>query len=53
VGEPGADAASLGAALAQRIKHRIGVTARVEVVAPRSLERSLGKARRISDERGR
>jgi phenylacetate-CoA ligase len=53
VGEPGDDAASLGAALAQRIKHRIGVTARVEVVAPHSLERSLGKARRISDERGR
>jgi phenylacetate-CoA ligase len=52
VGEPGADAAaSLGAALAQRIKHRIGVSARVEVVAPHSLERSLGKARRISDER--
>jgi phenylacetate-CoA ligase len=53
VGEPGDDAASLGAALARRIKHRIGVTARVEVVAPHSLERSLGKARRISDERGR
>ncbi len=53
VGEPGAGAvAALGAELAQRIKTRIGVTARVEVVAPRSLERSLGKARRISDQRG-
>jgi phenylacetate-CoA ligase len=52
VAEPGADATTaLGAELAERIKHRIGVTARVEVVAPHSLERSLGKARRISDER--
>jgi phenylacetate-CoA ligase len=53
VGEPGADAtARLGADLARRIKTRIGVTARVEVVPPRTLERSLGKARRISDQRG-
>jgi phenylacetate-CoA ligase len=53
VGEPGADAtARLGADLAERIKTRIGVTALVEVVAPRTLERSLGKARRISDQRG-
>ena len=37
--------------LAERIKHRIGVTARVEVLAPHALERSLGKAKRISDER--
>jgi phenylacetate-CoA ligase len=54
VGEPGADVlASLGSRLAERIKHRVGVTARVEVVAPHSLERSLGKAKRISDERPR
>jgi phenylacetate-CoA ligase len=53
VGEPGAEATDrLGAELAARIKTRIGVTARVEVVAPHSLERSLGKARRISDQRG-
>jgi phenylacetate-CoA ligase len=45
------NAASLGAALAERIKNRIGVTARVEVVAPRALERSTGKARRIEDRR--
>jgi phenylacetate-CoA ligase len=45
------DADSLGAALAGRIKNRIGVTARVEVVAPRALERSTGKARRIEDRR--
>ena len=42
---------ALGAALAARIKNRIGVTARVEVLAPHALERSLGKAKRISDER--
>jgi phenylacetate-CoA ligase len=42
---------SLGDELARRIKHRIGVTARVEVVEPHALERSLGKAKRISDQR--
>ena len=42
---------ALGARLAERIKNRIGVTARVEVLAPGSLERSLGKAKRISDQR--
>jgi phenylacetate-CoA ligase len=47
-GEAGA-AASLGSALAHRIKNRVGVTAGVEVVAPHSLERSTGKARRIED----
>ena len=40
---------ALGARLAERIKQRIGVTARVEVLPPHALERSLGKARRISD----
>ncbi len=53
VGEPDeASAATLAATLAGRIKHGIGVTARVEVVAPHALERSQGKARRISDQRG-
>jgi phenylacetate-CoA ligase len=42
---------ALGARLAERIKNRIGVTAQVEVLAPGSLERSLGKAKRISDQR--
>lgn len=42
---------ALGDALAVRIKNRIGVTARVEVLAPGALERSLGKAERISDRR--
>ena len=45
--------AGLGARLEDRIKQRIGVTARVEVVAPYALERSLGKAKRISDQRSR
>ena len=43
--------AGLADALADRIRQRIGVTARVEVLAPHALERSLGKAKRISDER--
>lgn len=43
----------LGAALADRVKHRVGVTVRVEVVPPHALERSLGKAKRISDQRRR
>jgi phenylacetate-CoA ligase len=43
----------LGRALEERIKQRIGVTARVEVLAPYALERSLGKAKRISDRRAR
>jgi len=47
------DDGSLGAALAARIKHRVGVTAKVEVLAPHSLERSTGKARRIEDRRAR
>ncbi len=41
----------LAGRLAHRVKGRIGVTAAVEVVPPGSLERSLGKAKRISDQR--
>ena len=41
----------LADALVDRIRQRIGLTARVEVLAPHALERSLGKARRISDQR--
>ena len=37
--------------LQSRVKHRVGVTIRAEVVAPHALERSLGKARRIEDQR--
>ncbi len=50
---PEGDRPSLAAALAGRIKHRIGVTAGVEVLQPDALQRSLGKAVRISDRRGR
>ena len=42
---------ALGDRLAHRIKERIGVTARVEVLPPYAVERSQGKARRILDER--
>jgi phenylacetate-CoA ligase len=36
---------------ARLIKDSIGVTATVEVCEPHELERSLGKAKRISDQR--
>ena len=39
------------APLALAIKERIGVTATVEVMAPGSIERSLGKAKRVIDRR--
>jgi phenylacetate-CoA ligase len=39
------------AELSRRIKERIGITASVEVLHPHALERSLGKAKRISDRR--
>lgn len=41
----------LGRVLEARIKERVGVSATVEVLAPHTLERSLGKAKRISDRR--
>ena len=47
------DAAALAGRLADRIKQRVGVTAGVEVLPPHALERSLGKAKRISDQRPR
>jgi phenylacetate-CoA ligase len=37
------------AQLAERVKHVIGVTAAVDVVEPDSLERSMGKAKRVLD----
>jgi phenylacetate-CoA ligase len=49
VPEHGRDA--LAARLSSLVKHRIGVTAKAEVLAPYALERSLGKAKRISDQR--
>lgn len=48
--EPGA-AERAGARLAEMVKQRIGVTIDVEVLAPNTLERSVGKARRIIDNR--
>jgi phenylacetate-CoA ligase len=40
-----------GAALAGLVKATIGVTVAVEVVPPEGIERSVGKMRRIVDER--
>jgi len=50
--ESAADHDALGRTLAEHVKANIGTTVRVEVLPPHSLERSLGKAKRISDERG-
>ena len=47
----GSELDALAAQLRERIKSRIGVTAGVEVLAPHALERSLGKAKRIVDQR--
>ena len=41
----------LGKRLSGLVKHRVGVTVRAEVLEPHALERSLGKAKRISDRR--
>ena len=46
-----ADGEAAGARLAHHIKSLIGVSARVQVSAPGSIERSVGKARRIVDKR--
>ena len=48
---PEAQWAEAGDVVAARIKHRVGVTAAVQVVAEGAVERSIGKARRIRDER--
>jgi phenylacetate-CoA ligase len=45
------DHPTAAAHLTRRIKDRIGVTATVEVLTPHALERSLGKAKRIKDNR--
>jgi phenylacetate-CoA ligase len=49
---PGADAAGSGAALASLAKETIGLAVAVDVVAPNTIERSLGKAVRVVDRRG-
>ncbi len=48
-----ADAAQATAELARLVKDRIGVSVAVDVVAPDGVERSLGKARRVLDQRTR
>src|SRR5438093_9706901 len=40
-----------GAALVRSVKESIGVTVKVEIVAPQGIERSGGKARRLIDQR--
>jgi phenylacetate-CoA ligase len=45
------DAAGAAAALAGQVKRTIGVTVAVEVLEPNGIERSLGKARRVVDNR--
>ena len=53
---PGSDKPHLrqgaGEHLSRLVKERIGVTASVAVVDANSLERSLGKAKRVVDKRG-
>ena len=46
-----ADADRAGAALVGQVKATIGVSVAVEVVEPEGIERSVGKMRRIVDER--
>jgi phenylacetate-CoA ligase len=51
---PGIDAAvgdQGGAALSKLVKNHIGVTVAVDVVDPGGIERSVGKMRRIIDNR--
>ena len=47
-----ADRVRLTRALSERVREAVGVTIAVDVVDPHSLERSLGKAKRIDDQRG-
>ena len=46
-----ADREALGGRLVQHVKDNVGTTVKVEVLGPHALERSLGKAKRISDQR--
>ena len=48
-----AEASAAGGLLAQRVKERIGVSVAVEVLDPDGVERSVGKMRRIVDDRPR
>jgi phenylacetate-CoA ligase len=48
---PTGERAALAEQLRRHVKSRVGVTTAVEVLDPQALERSLGKAKRISDRR--
>ena len=48
-----ASAAEAGATLSARVKNTIGVTVTTSVEAPGTIERSMGKMRRIVDHRPR
>jgi phenylacetate-CoA ligase len=48
---PGAEGSAAARSLEQRIKAHIGVTATVEIAEPGTVERSLGKAKRVIDRR--
>jgi phenylacetate-CoA ligase len=50
---PAEAAAAAGDSLRTAIKHRIGVTVHVDVLGPDAVERSMGKMRRIIDQRPR
>ena len=52
-GTAGPDAAEAGATLSARVKNTIGVTVTTSVEAPGTIERSMGKMRRIVDHRPR
>ncbi len=50
----GADAlAAIARAVSERIKNLVGISTRVQVLAPGAIERSVGKARRVIDQRPR
>jgi phenylacetate-CoA ligase len=48
-----ADRAETAHEVQQRIKTMVGVSCRVEVLDPNGIERSMGKARRVIDQRPR
>ncbi|MFW6694575.1 phenylacetate--CoA ligase PaaK [Streptomyces sp. MAR4 CNX-425] len=50
-GAPVEQRAAAGEAIARRVRESVGVGVEVEVVAPETLERSVGKIRRVVDER--
>ena len=52
-GTAGPDAAEAGATLSARVKNTIGVTVTTSVEPPGTIERSMGKMRRIVDHRPR